>query len=81
MDKFAAVQGTYTCNRRNHPGLPILFVTGFAGAALPAPDGSRDGSADRLLRKPFHATELAASVAALLEDSAGNGANLTRWPV
>jgi PAS domain S-box-containing protein len=48
--------------RRSRPDLPILFVTGFAGAALPPEDASHD----RLLRKPFRAAELAANVAAAL---------------
>ena len=44
--------------RRRRPELPVLFVTGFGGTALPAnqpPPGE-------LLRKPFRAAELAAKV-------------------
>jgi signal transduction histidine kinase/CheY-like chemotaxis protein len=54
--------------RRNRPDLPILFVTGFAGAALPPMDSDRDAIHDRLLRKPFRAAELAANVAAALAE-------------
>jgi PAS domain S-box-containing protein len=53
-----------TAARRSRPHLPILFVTGFAGAALP-PDMA---SPEQLLRKPFRAAELSARVAALLAD-------------
>ncbi|HEX3861713.1 MAG TPA: response regulator [Stellaceae bacterium] len=56
--------------RLNRPELPILFVTGFAGAALP--EGA--ASPGELLRKPFRAAELAAKVAAMLSDTAPNDA-------
>ncbi len=49
--------------RRSWPDMPILFVTGFVGAALPA----EEAGPDKLLRKPFRAAELAAKVAAALE--------------
>jgi PAS domain S-box-containing protein len=59
--------------RRSRPDLPILFVTGFGGAALPAEKGSpRD-----LLRKPFRTAELAAKVAAML-DASGKRGDLVR---
>ena len=48
--------------RRRRPDLPVLFVTGFGGAALPAnqpPPGE-------LLRKPFRAAELVAIVSTML---------------
>ncbi len=48
--------------RRRRPEMPVLFVTGFGGAALPAnrpPPGE-------LLRKPFRAADLTAKVAAML---------------
>jgi PAS domain S-box-containing protein len=48
--------------RRGRPDLPILFVTGFGGAALPSDE---TGLGD-LLRKPFRTAELAAKVAATL---------------
>jgi len=57
--------------RVSRPDLPILFVTGFAGAALPPPDAEQagpGGNANRLLRKPFRAAELAANVAALIDE-------------
>jgi PAS domain S-box-containing protein len=58
--------------RRSRPDLPVLFVTGFAGAGLPPMDTQRENR-ERLLRKPFHAADLAAGVAALLgECSAGD---------
>jgi signal transduction histidine kinase len=49
--------------RRQRPGLPILLITGFAGA------GSLAGTADlyRVLRKPFRKTELAGAVAAAVQ--------------
>ncbi len=53
--------------RLNRSDLPILFVTGFAGAALPPAD--EEGSSDRLLRKPFRAAELVAQIAATLAES------------
>jgi signal transduction histidine kinase len=49
--------------------LPILFITGFAGAALPPTDSRQD----RLLRKPFHPSELAAEVATLLAECGTRG--------
>jgi len=49
--------------RFTRPEMPILFITGFAGASLPA----EEAGPDKLLRKPFRAAELAARVAALLE--------------
>jgi DNA-binding LytR/AlgR family response regulator len=55
--------------RLGRPDLPILFITGFAGAALPPADPRQD----RLLRKPFRAAELAAEVAALLAECAASG--------
>ncbi|MGE3783904.1 MAG: response regulator, partial [Alphaproteobacteria bacterium] len=48
--------------RRRRPQMPVLFVTGFGGAALPAnrpPPGE-------MLRKPFRAADLIAKVAAML---------------
>ena len=48
--------------RRRRPEMPVLFVTGFGGTALPAnqpPPGE-------LLRKPFRAAELMAKVSAML---------------
>ncbi len=45
--------------RRHWPGLPVLFMTGFAEDALLAPI-----TGEPVLRKPFGATELAARVAA-----------------
>ena len=48
--------------RRRRPELPVLFVTGFGGNALPAnqpPPGE-------LLRKPFRAAELVAIVSTML---------------
>ena len=55
--------------RLGRPDLPILFITGFAGAALPPTDSAQD----RLLRKPFHASELAAEVAVLLAECGTSG--------
>ena len=48
--------------RLGRPDLPILFITGFGGAALP-PDEPGLGE---LLRKPFRTADLAAKVAAML---------------
>ena len=59
--------------RLTRPDLPVLFVTGFGGAALPA-DESDVGE---LLRKPFRTAELAAKVAALLKPGARRG-NIVR---
>jgi PAS domain S-box-containing protein len=59
--------------RLGRPDLPILFITGFAGAALPPTDSRQD----RLLRKPFHASELTAEVAALLAQC-GPSSNIAR---
>jgi CheY-like chemotaxis protein len=53
--------------RLSRPALPILFVTGFAGAGLRPMDPRRENR-ERLLRKPFRAADLAANVAALLEE-------------
>ena len=55
--------------RLGRPDLPILFITGFAGTALPPTDVRQD----RLLRKPFHASELAAEVAVLLAECSTGG--------
>ncbi len=58
--------------RRRRPEMPVLFVTGFGGAALPAnrpPPGE-------LLRKPFRAADLTAKVAAIL--SRGGAARAAR---
>ncbi|HTV89925.1 MAG TPA: PAS domain-containing protein [Stellaceae bacterium] len=49
--------------RGSRPSLPILFVTGYAGPALPA--GTTE--LGEILHKPFRTTELAGRVAALLE--------------
>ena len=52
--------------RRRRPEMPVLFVTGFGGAALPAnrpPPGE-------LLRKPFRAADLRTKVAAMLSERA-----------
>jgi PAS domain S-box-containing protein len=54
--------------RRNRPDLPVVFVTGFAGAALPPAENHEDRT-DQLLRKPFRAAELVAQVAAALAES------------
>jgi DNA-binding response OmpR family regulator len=56
-----------------HPKLPVLFVTGFAGTALPV----EESGPDRLLRKPFRAAELIARVALMLEGES-EGAMLAR---
>jgi DNA-binding LytR/AlgR family response regulator len=55
--------------RRSRPELPVLFVTGFGGAALPA-DKSTPGE---LLRKPFRTAELTAKVAAMLGQASRHG--------
>jgi PAS domain S-box-containing protein len=49
--------------RINWPGLPILFVTGYGGPALPA----ETAELGDILHKPFRTAELAGRVAALLE--------------
>jgi PAS domain S-box-containing protein len=67
--------------RVNRPDLPVLFVTGFAGAALPPPDAAQTGpgaNSGRLLRKPFRAAELAASVAALIDEYGTRGTTMAR---
>jgi CheY-like chemotaxis protein len=54
--------------RKAMPALPILFITGYAGAALdaiPLTDGME------MMRKPFSLDELAARVAAMLTGSTG----------
>jgi PAS domain S-box-containing protein len=60
--------------RRMRPELPVVFVTGFASAAMPAAAANPGEGSNRLLRKPFRAAELAAMVAAALgeaRDAAG----------
>jgi DNA-binding LytR/AlgR family response regulator len=55
--------------RHRRPKMPVLFVTGFGGAALPAnqpPPGE-------LLRKPFRAAELTAKVTAMLRQANRRG--------
>jgi CheY-like chemotaxis protein len=54
------------------PGLPILFVTGFADRA-----GLADVSDARIIRKPFSAEELADKVGNAL--SRPSGANVIRF--
>ena len=54
--------------RLAQPDLPILFITGYAGAGLPPADAGREAAPDRLLRKPFRAAELVAQIAATLEE-------------
>jgi CheY-like chemotaxis protein len=49
--------------RLSRPDLPVLFVTGFGGAALP----TGHSNPGELLRKPFRTAELADRVATLLE--------------
>jgi PAS domain S-box-containing protein len=56
--------------RRGSPDLPVLFVTGFAGAALP-PEGPYP---HRLLRKPFRAAELLATLSEMLDEQSGENA-------
>ena len=46
--------------RRHWPGLPVLFMTGYAEERLLPP-----GAEEQVLRKPFHAAELEARVAAV----------------
>ncbi len=65
--------------RRGRPDLPIVFVTGFAGAALPPTEPHQEAGADQLLRKPFRAAELVAQVAAALAESSER-ASLVRLP-
>ena len=48
--------------RRRYPEMPVLFVTGFGGTALPA----NQKMPGELLRKPFRAAELRAKVTAML---------------
>mgnify|MGYP001483033507 CR=1 FL=1 len=55
------------------PDLPILFITGFAGAEAPLDEAGRD----RVLHKPFRAAELTAKVASLL-GAAGRRGNVVR---
>ena len=64
--------------RRLRPDLPFVFVTGFAGAALPPTETNPDAGSNRLLRKPFHAAELAAAVAAALDESRESAGLLRR---
>ncbi|MBV9825889.1 MAG: response regulator [Alphaproteobacteria bacterium] len=49
--------------RGMRPDLPVLFVTGFAAVALP-PDST---FAHQLIRKPFHAAELLAKIAEMVD--------------
>jgi PAS domain S-box-containing protein len=51
--------------RRRHPEMPVLFVTGFGGTALPA----NQKMPGELLRKPFRAAELRAKVTGLLRQA------------
>ena len=55
--------------RRRCPEMPVLFVTGFGGAALPA----NQKMPGELLRKPFRAAELRAKVAAMLRQAHRHG--------
>ena len=48
--------------RQRRPDLPILFITGFAGSAVPPDLAGRE----QILRKPFRAAEINARVAAIL---------------
>ena len=50
-------------SRRARPDLPVLFVTGFGGAVLPADEAEIGG----LLRKPFRSAELARKVDEMLK--------------
>jgi len=55
--------------RERRPGLPVLFITGYAAGALdgPLPEGMAT------LSKPFRLEELAARVAAMLDVSPAGG--------
>ena len=48
------------CARRAHPGVPIVFVTGFAGELLSEFDFDRDRM--EVLPKPFQLNELVSVV-------------------
>jgi two-component system cell cycle response regulator CpdR len=48
--------------REMHPGLRIMFITGFAAVALNRSDAPSDA---RVLSKPFHLRELVAEIAAM----------------
>jgi CheY-like chemotaxis protein len=47
-------------SRQHWPGLPVLFITGYAEERLLPP-----GSGEQILRKPFDADELEGRVAAV----------------
>jgi DNA-binding response OmpR family regulator len=47
--------------RQSRPGLPILFISGFADLAA-----REDGMTETVLQKPFRAEELNAKVMAVL---------------
>lgn len=53
--------------RHSRPGLPILFVTGYADTALLA----ENAGPDRVLQKPFRAAILTAKVAEMLGHATG----------
>ena len=55
--------------QQRQPGLPVLFVSGYAGEALARHGGISHG--ERFLQKPFSERALLDSVAAALEDESG----------
>ncbi|MGE5271604.1 MAG: response regulator [Thiohalocapsa sp.] len=59
--------------RLGRPALPVVFITGFAGAALPFAEARPGSGVERLLRKPFRAAQLAAAVAGALEEAEERG--------
>ncbi len=60
------------------PGLPVLFITGYAGNAL---DNIQLTDGMEILRKPFSLEDLAARVAALLKRSGGSAKKWSRSAV
>ena len=73
MPGMSGVELAHTVKLRR-PDLPILFITGFVGTALPI----EEAGPDQLLRKPFRAAELAAKVATLLERAAERADSIAR---
>jgi CheY-like chemotaxis protein len=58
--------------RASRPNLPVLFITGYAGAAL---DDAELEPGMQVLRKPFAFDTLAARVRELIDESSGKQAS------
>ena len=57
--------------RAAHPGVRVMFITGFAAVAMNRGDAPVDS---RVLSKPFHLRELVAEIDSMFPVPAANGA-------